>query len=675
MKDASTPTKAGVEFKRQTLVGAAVPHADFSYAVNGLAVSFTDFTTGTTGVSWAWDFGDGTFDASNAAHQPVHTYAAANDYSVTFTVTDGTGQTDSVTHIVSVNSSGVTPTFNYGPASGVAPLTILASDTTPNSTAWVWDFGDGTPQASTHDVQHVYTAPGVYTLAMFVNVGGGTAATTQTVTVTASSAVPNASFNWTQAGGLVVSFLDLSTGNPTSWSWNFGDGATSTLQFPSHRYATAGRYTVGLAATNANGSSLTNLTIDVVDASADDQVVVVEIGAPPTPRTATNTWVVDDPIRGQVNSNYVIADDFDWIEVTDDLVSIDTERKFNLLTNRMDPGTATIELRNDNPGRASWYDSQNFASPFFPHWESCRIRISVDGSYIFGGPIAEAPITDVYADQMTVTIHATDILSLLNQKVTYKPEDFHNAGQRIHRWLEMVDSTETEFLALGNKSYQKGITQEQAAVEAIGDVAFCEGGMFFASSQGNAYVFLDRAAMASSTYLCTFTDQTPTAGNVLQYAPEGVQRNPGRDLVYNGAKFSSLDDPPVVATAYDAASAALYGSLPLSDFTSPLGGASRNETALWNQSRVNQLVADYKDAHPRFENVVIDGMRYTAAQRRGYVTGLELGSIVRVQRSAPGAQPTTETHLQVIVGLSYHVEPNVTTAKIDMQTQLAALGN
>jgi len=53
--------------------------------------------------------------------------------------------------------------------------------------------------------------------------------------------------------GIVV-FTDMSTQNPTSWNWDFGDGTTSTIQNPIHQYAVGGIYAVKLVATNANGS-------------------------------------------------------------------------------------------------------------------------------------------------------------------------------------------------------------------------------------------------------------------------------------------------------------------------------------------------------------------------------------------------------------------------------------
>jgi PKD repeat protein len=60
-----------------------------------------------------------------------------------------------------------------------------------------------------------------------------------------------------------VSFTDLSTFNPTSWLWSFGDSNTSTLQNPTHTYSAPGTYTVTLIATNAFGSDTTTLSVTV----------------------------------------------------------------------------------------------------------------------------------------------------------------------------------------------------------------------------------------------------------------------------------------------------------------------------------------------------------------------------------------------------------------------------
>ena len=59
----------------------------------------------------------------------------------------------------------------------------------------------------------------------------------------------------TITAGLPISFTDTSAGTPTSWSWTFDDGMTSAAQNPSHTWAQAGQYTVGLLVGNTAGSS------------------------------------------------------------------------------------------------------------------------------------------------------------------------------------------------------------------------------------------------------------------------------------------------------------------------------------------------------------------------------------------------------------------------------------
>lgn len=63
---------------------------------------------------------------------------------------------------------------------------------------------------------------------------------------------------------LTVNFTDLSSNNPTSWQWDFGDGGTSTQQNPSHSYNNNGSYTVMLTALNSYGSDVETKTDYIV---------------------------------------------------------------------------------------------------------------------------------------------------------------------------------------------------------------------------------------------------------------------------------------------------------------------------------------------------------------------------------------------------------------------------
>ncbi len=61
-----------------------------------------------------------------------------------------------------------------------------------------------------------------------------------------------------------VSFNDLSTNQPDTWAWTFGDGGTSDQQNPTHTYTAAGTYTVTLTANNSEGSDAESKTDYIV---------------------------------------------------------------------------------------------------------------------------------------------------------------------------------------------------------------------------------------------------------------------------------------------------------------------------------------------------------------------------------------------------------------------------
>jgi PKD repeat protein len=68
---------------------------------------------------------------------------------------------------------------------------------------------------------------------------------------------PSASFSAFPVIGpvpLTVAFSDFSTGDPTGWTWDFGDGGSSTEQHPTHTYTAMGTYTVTLTVGNTLGS-------------------------------------------------------------------------------------------------------------------------------------------------------------------------------------------------------------------------------------------------------------------------------------------------------------------------------------------------------------------------------------------------------------------------------------
>lgn len=99
--------------------------------------------------------------------------------------------------------------------------------------------------------------------AFTVNVGGPPAAPSALTGACAISYVPTANFSMDHQTGLApltVNFTDTSTGTPTSWLWEFGDGSASTSQNPSHVFS-EGIWQVRLTATNVLGSTSITQTV------------------------------------------------------------------------------------------------------------------------------------------------------------------------------------------------------------------------------------------------------------------------------------------------------------------------------------------------------------------------------------------------------------------------------
>ncbi len=100
------------------------------------------------------------------------------------------------------------------------------------------------------------------------------------------SVQPVASFSATPTSGafpLPVQFTDTTTGGPTSWAWDFGDGGTSSLANPAHTYTAPGTYTVSLNASNSKGGDVSTMT-DLVTVTA--QAPLAGFTASPTSGTA-----------------------------------------------------------------------------------------------------------------------------------------------------------------------------------------------------------------------------------------------------------------------------------------------------------------------------------------------------------------------------------------------------
>jgi PKD repeat protein len=159
------------------------------------------------------------------------------------------------------------------PTSGKAPLVVAftgsGSDSDGTIASYAWTFGDG-GTSGLQNPSHTYLSPGNYTATLTVT-DSGAATGSATVGISAvSNQPPAATASATPLSGtapLLVSFTGTGTdadGTIASYAWTFGDGGTSTLQNPTHTYASAGSYTAALTVTDNTGATgASNVVITV----------------------------------------------------------------------------------------------------------------------------------------------------------------------------------------------------------------------------------------------------------------------------------------------------------------------------------------------------------------------------------------------------------------------------
>ncbi len=161
------------------VVGCPVPVSSFSTANSGLTATFTNSSTGGTGVTYLWDFGDGNTSTLSA---PTHTYAVDGMYTVCLTATDACGS-DSSCALVQVNScTNPVSSFNLASTGGATYNFGNTSTTTGSNVTYVWDFGDGN-NSTLENPTHTYLSNGTFTVTFTVTDSCGTNSSTQTVTI------------------------------------------------------------------------------------------------------------------------------------------------------------------------------------------------------------------------------------------------------------------------------------------------------------------------------------------------------------------------------------------------------------------------------------------------------------------------------------------------------------
>lgn len=258
-------------------------------------VYFTDQTTNHV-LSWLWDFGDG---STSTDQNPSHVYQSLGDYTVKLTAV-GYGGSNTITKTDEISVIVMPPVaeFSANKNSGEHPLDIqFTNNSTGQQTSYSWDFGDGNSSTAEHPL-HTYTVTGDYTVTLTVTGPGGSDTETKTNYINVQPVAPVANFSADTPECEVydpIQFTDTSTGDITSWAWDFGDGNTSTEQHPTHTYESINIYDVSLTVTGPVGSdTITKTSYMTVNAKTFGGTVGLYDGIPGD--LSAGRWFVNDDV-------------------------------------------------------------------------------------------------------------------------------------------------------------------------------------------------------------------------------------------------------------------------------------------------------------------------------------------------------------------------------------------
>ena len=246
---------------QDTVVIYEVPQTDFTFTNecqidSSVFNSTTVFSEGQNNLTFLWDFDD----ASVGSTQDIkHKYLLPNTYNVELMTTTSNGCSSSVSKLVSIYYM---PTASFTFADVCLGNTMNfanGSNITTGSLTYEWDFDDNSLPSAVDQPSHLYSLDSIYNVELIATSNNNCKDTiTQAVSV---HPLPEVGFIADPVCHFQTSVFDdtssINTANSpaslTGYSWDFGDGSSSTSTDPQHNYLNDQTYNVSLTVTSNEG--------------------------------------------------------------------------------------------------------------------------------------------------------------------------------------------------------------------------------------------------------------------------------------------------------------------------------------------------------------------------------------------------------------------------------------
>lgn len=302
------------------------------------------------------------------------------------------GSTTMVKRVCPDTSDVVIADFSSGWGGMATDPTHFTDWSLGNPTSWQWDFGDGTT-SNAQNPDHIYMNPGQYTVTLSVSGDTGSDSITKTDYLNIGvNMKPYADFSVDVTSGdapLTVQFSDTSTNSPSSWTWSFGDGWTSSVQNPVHTYNNPGIYDVTLIAENWYGT----------DGITKTNYIVVYESEPPKP----------DPVQATRAITPKTISSGSEITVTASL-SGESEGTVSL-KETVPSGWSITPVSSTADSTSAFGSTREWKWNGATSTDSVSYRVSIPantpaGTYIIGGTVTTGTDAELVSGDATVTVTA-----------------------------------------------------------------------------------------------------------------------------------------------------------------------------------------------------------------------------------------------------------------------------